>query len=164
MPISPIFEKKNILVAGGAGFIGTFLCEELLRKNKVICVDNFSTGNRKNIEPLLQYPDFKFINHDIIEPLDLERLPELEVFKIKFQGVQEIYNLACPTAPKNFEKNKIATALSNSAGMRNVLELAVKYKAKFLQFSSSVVYGSRPDDSRPFVESDRGVVDFIGPR
>jgi len=164
MPIKPIFEKKNILVTGGAGFIGSHLCDELIKTNKVICVDNFISGEESNIDYLLANPNFSFINYDINQPLDLESLPELEKFRIKFQGVQEIYHLACPTAPKDFEKTRIDTVLTNSVGTRNILELAVKYNAKFLLTSSSVVYGARSEENPYFREDYLGLVDQVGPR
>src|SRR3989344_5596310 len=143
MPLKPIFEKKNILVTGGAGFIGSHLCDELVKKNKVICLDNFISGDEKNIDHLLQNPNFQFIKHDITEQLELEDLRELEKFRVKFQGIQEIYHLACPTSPKNFEQTTVATALANSVGVRNALELAGKHKARLGRASSSVVYGPR---------------------
>ncbi len=161
---TPIFEKKNVLVTGGAGFIGSHLCEELMKTSKVICVDNFVSGNQSNIDHLLRLPDFEFINHDITEPLDLEKMPELDKFRIKFQGIQEIYNLACPTSPKDFEKYKKATILANTVGITNLLEVAVKYKAKFLQASSSVVYGGRVDDNFHFSEDYVGTLDQLSPR
>lgn len=164
MATKPIFEKKNILVIGGAGFIGSHLCDELIRTHKVICLDNFSTGDEKNIDHLLQNEDFEFIKHDIIEAIDLETLPELEKFRVKFQGIQEIYHLACPTSPKDFEKNTIATVLANSVGVRNGLELAVRYKAKFLLTSSSVVYGPRDLTAPLYQESHLGLVDQLSPR
>ena len=159
-----IFDKKNVLVTGGAGFIGSHLCDELIKTCKVICLDNFSTGNEKNIDHLLAESDFVFLRHDITEPIDLGSLPELQKFKIQFQGLQEIYHLACPTSPINFEKNKIATLLANSYGMKNTLDLAVKYKAKFLHFSSSVVYGSRRDGNKKVTEDNIGLVDFLSER
>ncbi|MAF25740.1 NAD-dependent dehydratase [bacterium] len=159
-----IFEKKNVLVTGGAGFIGSHLCDELVKKSKVICVDDFVTGSEGNIDHLLQNPNFEFIKHDLAEPLGFKKYRELAKFKIDFQGIQEIYHLACPTSPKDFEKNRISTVLANSAAMRNALDLAVKYKAKFMQFSSAVVYGSR-DAQHPFVhETDLGIVDQLSPR
>ncbi len=142
-----IFDKKNILVTGGAGFIGSNLCDELVKDNKVICVDNFSSSSSKNIEHLLSSPNFVFINHDLSEPLDLGSLKELNKFKIAFQGIQEVYNLACPMSPKNFSKNKEKIILANSYVVKNVLDIAVKHRADFLQFSSSVVYGLRNNNS-----------------
>lgn len=159
-----IFDKKNVLVCGGAGFLGSHLCDRLIHDCKVICVDNFSTGDERNIDHLLAEPDFEFIRHDINEPLELENFPELNKFKIEFQGVQEIYNLACPTSPKNFDKNKIATILTSSAGVKNLLDLAVRYQAKFMQFSSSVVYGPRQDSLARVKEEELGKVDFLSPR
>ncbi|MDD4901042.1 MAG: GDP-mannose 4,6-dehydratase [Patescibacteria group bacterium] len=159
-----IFDKPNVLVTGGAGFIGSHLCDRLLETSKVICLDNFSTGDERNIDHLLSDYNFEFIKHDVSEPLNLESLPELQKFKIEFQGIQEIYNLACPTSPINFEKNKIATIMASSYGVKNMLDLAVRYQAKFMQFSSSVVYGPRQNDQVKIDESDIGKVDFLSAR
>ncbi len=161
-----IFDKKNILVAGGAGFIGSHLCDELVKNNKVICVDNFITGSERNIDHLLANPDFIFINHDLSKPLDLEAIPELKKFKVEFQGLQEIYNLACPMSPRRFLENRLATLLANSYVVKNLLDLAVKYSSKFLQFSSSVVYGPRQADNPGLKvkESDWGMADQLSER
>lgn len=164
MPKGAIFEKKNVVVAGGAGFIGSHLCDELVKTCKVICIDNFVTSDESNIDHLLSHPDFEFIKHDMSTPLDLEVLPELEKFKIRFQGVQEIYNLACPTSPKNFVKNLIATTTANTYVVKNLLDMAVKYKAKFMLFSSSVIYGPRVADDFYFAEDYEGVVNHLTPR
>jgi UDP-glucuronate decarboxylase len=158
-----IFEKKNVLVVGGAGFIGSHLCDELIKTCKVICLDNFSTGSERNIDHLLAEPDFSFLRHDMSNPVDLEAEPSLQKFKIQFQGVQEIYNLACPTSPKNFTKNRPATLLANSFVVKNVLDLARKYDAKLLHFSSSVVYGPRRG-SEKIKEDNIGAVDFLSDR
>ena len=161
-----IFDKKNILVAGGAGFIGSHLCDELVKDNKVICVDNFVTGSERNIDHLLANPNFIFINHDLSKPLDLASLPELKPFKVEFQSVQEIYNLACPMSPRRFLENRLATLLANSYAVKNLLDLAVQYSSRFLQFSSSVVYGQRREDNPNFkVQEDYlGVVDQLSAR
>ncbi len=159
-----IFEKKNILVIGGAGFIGSHLCDELIKDSKVICIDNFSSGDEKNIDHLLAEENFEFIRHDISEPIDLEKLPELQRFKIEFQGIQEIYNLACPMSVKNFEENKISILLANSYGVKNALDLAKKYQAKFLHFSSSVVYGYESENSKKVKEDDFGKVNILSKR
>ncbi len=145
--MSVIFDKKNILVIGGAGFIGSNLCDELVKEGKVICVDNFSSSNPKNIDHLLSDPNFVLISHDMSKPLDLESLEELNRFKIPFQGIQEIYNLACPMSAKGFIKNREKILLANSCAIKNSLDLALKYKSKFLHFSSSVVYGFRSDSN-----------------
>jgi UDP-glucuronate decarboxylase len=159
-----IFDKKNVLVTGGAGFIGSHLCDELVKTRKVICLDNFSTGDEKNIDHLLSDPNFEFIRHDITNPIDLETLPELQKFKIEFQGIQEIYHLACPTSPAHFIENRITTLDSLSVGMKNILDLAVKYDSKFLHFSSSVVYGPKRNDEKKIKEDDLGMVNIISER
>ncbi len=159
-----IFDKKNILVIGGAGFIGSHLCDELVKKHKVICVDNFSSGNEKNIDHLLADVNFRFIRHDISQPLDLEKFSELDDYKIKFQGIQEIYYLACPMSPKHFLDNRQGIILANSYGVINSLELVKKYQAKFLHFSSSVVYGPRRADNQKIKENDLGQVDILSDR
>ncbi len=164
MPKNLIFEKKNVIVAGGAGFIGSHLCERLLETSKVICIDNFITGDEKNIDHLLSEANFKFIKHDINEPLELEKLPELQPFKVQFQGIQEVYNLACPMSPKNFEDNRIANLLVNSYGVKNLLDIALKYDSKLLQFSSSVVYGPKRSEKTGIMEEDNGQVDFLSQR
>ncbi len=164
MPTKPIFEKKNILVTGGAGFIGSHLCDYLIKDSKVICIDNFISGSERNIDHLLQHPDFQFIKHNINEPIDLNTLPELEKFQVAFQGIQEIYHLASPSSPLDFDKHKIETVVTNSVGTKNILDLAVKYNAKFLLASSSVVYGPKNDQVKRFSETFEGVVDHLSPR
>jgi len=164
MSDKPIFDKKNVLVTGGAGFIGSFLCERLLKEHKVICVDNFLTSQQANINQLLKNPDFEFINANVSEPFDLDAHPELERFKIKFQGIQEIYHFACPTSPKKFDQFRHDTLMANSVGMRNMLDLAVKHQARFFQASTSVVYGMRPADGHLFREDEFGAFDHLTPR
>lgn len=159
-----IFEKKNVLVTGGGGFIGSHLCDELVKDAKVICIDNFITSQRSNIEHLLQNPNFIFINLDISKPFDLETMPELDRFRVKFQGVQEIYHLACPTSPKKFEPLRVDTMDANSLGTKNILEIAKQYNAKFLLASSSVVYGPRIPEKPTFHEGYVGLVDQTSPR
>ncbi len=161
---SPIFKKKNILVTGGTGFLGSHLCEKLLERGKVICMDDLSNSSIQNIDHLLQYPDFEFIKYDVNEPIDLAAFDELDKFRIKFQGIQEIYHLACPTSPKNFEDLKIHSLKANSQAMINTLELAVKYRSKYLFASSSVVYGNITEETNMFSEDYEGVVKHMTPR
>lgn len=119
---------KNILVTGGAGFIGSHLCEKLLEQgNHVLCLDNFFTGSRKNVEHLLDDREFELIRHDIIEPIILE--------------VDQIYNLACPASPIHYQFNAIKTIKTNVIGVTNMLDLADETKARILQASTSEVYG-----------------------
>lgn len=119
---------KKILITGGAGFLGSNLCQKLINDNEIICIDNLSSGNLKNIKPLLEYKNFKFIEHDIINPIDVE--------------IDEIYNLACPASPPLYQKDPIQTFKSSVFGILNLLELAKKYNAKILQTSTSEVYGN----------------------
>ncbi|MCD6471215.1 GDP-mannose 4,6-dehydratase [bacterium] len=156
--------RKNIIVTGGAGFLGSHLCDALVKENNVICIDNFIGGNLNNIKHLLQNPHFRFIKQDINQQFNLEDFPELKDFKIKVQGIQEIYHLACPTSAKNFMKLRLETLWANSIGVINMLELARKYKAKFLFTSSAVVYGPRDERNPYFKETDFGKVNFTSPR
>ncbi len=118
----------RILVTGGAGFIGSHLCEALLNgNNKVICLDNLYTGNKKNIEILSRNSNFNFIDHDITDPLNFE--------------VDQVYNLACPASPIHYQKNPIKTWETNVIGINNILHMADKYKTRVLQASTSEVYG-----------------------
>jgi UDP-glucuronate decarboxylase len=165
MSQSPTFENKNVLVTGGAGFLGSFLCEQLLGDgHRVICIDNLSTGDTKNIDTLLQNQNFRFIRLDVNQPFDLDQFSELAAFKLPFQGIQEIYHFACPTSIKNFDQYKIQTLLSNSLGNYHVLELAKKFRAKILLGSSSVVYGERKDNQALVSEDENGIVDHLTPR
>lgn len=161
-----IFDKNNVLIAGGAGFIGSHLCDKLVKTSKVICVDNFISGSERNIDHLLSNPNFIFINHDMSQPLNLENIPELSRFKVEFQGIQEIYNLACPMSPRFFMENRLATLDANSQTVKNLLEMAVDYKAKFIHFSSSVVYGLRKNDDPEYKikENELGKVDNLSER
>lgn len=140
---------KNILVTGGAGFIGSHLCDELIKQgNHVICLDNFFTGSRKNIEHLLDNKEFELIRHDIIEPIILE--------------VDQIYNLACPASPIHYQFNAIKTIKTNVIGVTNMLDLADETKARILQASTSEVYGD--PTIHPQKENYWGNVNPIGLR
>lgn len=161
----PIFGQKNIMVVGGAGFIGSHLCDELVRDHKVICVDNFITGDERNIDHLLQNSNFAFIRHDITEPLPLEgQGAEVEHFKVAWQGVQEIYYVASPTTINDIERLPVETLLANSMGVYRALELARVNKATFCFVSSDSVYGFPPNGNWQFSEHSMGVVDPLGAR
>jgi len=140
---------KKILITGGAGFIGSHLCERLLKEgNEVICLDNFFTGNKSNIIHLLNNHFFEIVRHDIITPYFIE--------------VDEIYNLACPASPVHYQYNPIKTIKTSIMGSINVLGLAKRIKAKVLQASTSEVYGD--PKIHPQKESYWGNVNPIGRR
>jgi len=140
---------KRILVTGGAGFLGSHLCDRLVAMgHDVICVDNFFTSQKSNVAHLLSQPNFELLRHDIIHPLWLE--------------VDEIYNLACPAAPGHYQYNPIKTMKTSVMGAINVLGMAKRCRAKVLQASTSEVYGD--PEVHPQPESYRGAVNPIGPR
>lgn len=140
---------KRILITGGAGFIGSHLCKRLLDEgNQVICLDNFFTGSRKNVEQLLDNEYFKLVEHDVVESYDIE--------------ADEIYNLACPASPPHYQYDPIKTMKTSVFGIINALEVAKKYNAKILQASTSEVYGDPL--VHPQVETYRGNVNPIGIR
>jgi len=158
-------KMKNILVTGGAGFIGSHLCDKLVKENNVICLDNFvGGGDIDKIKHLLQNPNFRFIKHDINKPIDFKNFPELKNFRIKIHGIQEIYHLACPTSAKNFNELRIQTLQTNSTGILNILEMTRFYNAKMLFTSSSVIYGPRNKEKQSFKEDDLGAVNLTSPR
>lgn len=163
MAYHQLLDRQTVVVAGGAGFIGSHLCDELVKNYNVICIDSFITGQEENIDLLLQSPHFKFIRHDLVDPIDLDKLPELEAFKVKFQGIQQVYNLACPTSPREYNRLPLETLRTNSEATRNLLEIAAKYKAKFLHASTSAIYGE-PTDGGAFQEDNWGNIDPVGPR
>lgn len=160
----PNFDKKNVIVTGGAGFIGSHLCNALVKNSFVICIDDLSGGSEKNIDHLLSLDNFRFINHDLNEKINLEEIKELSDVDLRFQGIQELYHLAAITSPKNFEKQKLEIYNANINTARNALDIAVKYGSKFLFGSSSVIYGKRPDNNTFFQEDYFGYVDPMGPR
>jgi UDP-glucuronate decarboxylase len=141
--------KKRVLVTGGAGFLGSHLCERLLREGcDVLCVDNFFTGARQNIEHLLDNRAFELLRHDITFPLSVE--------------VDEIYNLACPASPIHYQFDPVQTTKTSVMGAINMLGLAKRTKARILQASTSEVYGDPGVHPQP--ESYWGNVNPIGPR
>ena len=141
--------KKRVLVTGGAGFLGSFLCERLLKEGcDVVCVDNFYTGTKRNIIHLLKDPYFELIRHDITFPLYLE--------------VDEIYNLACPASPVHYQNDPVQTTKVNVHGSINMLGLAKRLNARILQASTSEVYGD--PSVHPQTEEYWGNVNTVGPR
>jgi UDP-glucuronate decarboxylase len=141
--------KKRILVTGGAGFIGSHLCERLLLEgNEVLCVDNFFTGRKQNIVHLLENPYFEILRHDITFPLYVE--------------VDEIYNLACPASPIYYQFDPVQTTKTSVLGSINMLGLAKRLKIKILQASTSEIYGD--PEIHPQPETYHGSVNTIGPR
>lgn len=143
---------KKILVTGGAGFIGSNLCEELLKDgHEVVCVDSFFSGKIDNIKHLLSDKKFQLIRHNIIHPL-----------KVKFDRLDEIYNLACPASPVQYQFDPVLTLKTSVNGTQNMLNLARKYGAKLLQASTSEVYGDPLE--HPQKESYFGNVDCLGKR
>ena len=143
-------KTKNILVTGGAGFIGSHLCKALLElKHNVICLDNLFTGSINNISDLIDNANFEFVKHDIIEPYFRE-------------NIDEIYNLACPASPIHYQFNPIKTIKTCTIGVINMLGLARKNNAKILQASTSEIYGD--PEIHPQNENYNGNVNVIGPR
>jgi len=141
--------RKRVLVTGGAGFLGSFLCERLLKENcDVVCVDNFYTGTKRNIVHLLENPYFELVRHDITFPLYLE--------------VDEIYNFACPASPIHYQNDPVQTTKVNVHGSINMLGLAKRTKAKILQASTSEVYGD--PTVHPQTEDYWGNVNCVGIR
>lgn len=142
---------RRVIVTGGAGFIGSHLCDSLLQHgDEVICVDNLYTGTVRNVRPLLNHRNFRFIEHDIREPLRLQG------------SVDRIYNLACPASPPHYQADPVGTMRTCVVGTINMLELAHQKSARFLQASTSEVYGD--PEIHPQPESYVGHVNPIGPR
>lgn len=140
---------KRVLVTGGAGFIGSHLCERLLKAGmEVICLDNFFTGRKENIKHLMDNPLFEVVRHDVIEPILLE--------------VDQIYNLACPASPVHYQYNPVKTIKTNIMGTLNMLGLAKRVRARILQASTSEVYGDPL--VHPQTEDYWGNTNPIGPR
>jgi UDP-glucuronate decarboxylase len=139
----------RILVTGGAGFLGSHLCDRLLQNgNEVICLDNFFTGSKENIRHLMGHGYFEVIRHDIINPIEIE--------------CDQIYNLACPASPIHYQFNPVRTIQANVLGVTNMLELAKRTRARILQASTSEVYGD--PTVHPQKEDYWGNVNPIGPR
>lgn len=140
---------KRILVTGGAGFLGSHICERLVAdKHDVICLDNFFTSQKSNVDHLLDKPNFELVRHDVTHPITLE--------------VDEIYNFACPAAPGHYQYNPIKTMKTSVIGAINMLGMAKRCRAKILQASTSEVYGD--PEVHPQREDYRGAVNPIGPR
>ncbi len=142
-------QQKRILVTGGAGFLGSHLCDRLISQgHDVLCLDNFFTGSKKNIQHLLGNPCFELIRHDLVQPVFLE--------------VDQIYNLACPASPIHYQYNPVKTIKTSVLGAIHMLGLAKRIKAKILQASTSEIYGN--PSVHPQKENYWGNVNTIGPR
>lgn len=140
-----------IIVTGGAGFIGSNLCHRLINEdNKVICIDNLFTGNKENIKDLCENPNFVFINHNVIYPIEIKG------------EIDQIYHLACPASPPKYQIDPVYTAKTNFMGTLNMLELAKKKNARILLTSTSEIYGE--PEITPQIEEYRGNVNTIGKR
>jgi len=141
--------QKRILVTGGAGFLGSHLCDRLVTEgHEVICLDNFFSGSKRNVGHLLGKPNFELMRHDLVQPVFLE--------------VDEIYNLACPASPIHYRHNPVKTVKTSVMGAINMLGLAKRVKAKILQASTSEIYGD--PKVHPQKEDYWGNVNTIGPR
>ena len=141
--------KKRVLVTGGAGFIGSFLCESLIKKgNYVICCDNFYTGNKENLKNIYNHKNFELLRHDVTFPLYVE--------------VDEIFNFACPASPIHYQNDPVQTVKTCVNGAINMLGLAKRTKARILQASTSEIYGD--PEVYPQNESYKGAVSIEGPR
>ena len=144
-----IHNQKRILITGGAGFLGSHLCDRLVAQgHDILCLDNFFTGSKKNIIHLLEKPNFELIRHDLVQPVFLE--------------ADEIYNLACPSSPIHYQYNPVKTVKTSVMGAINMLGLAKRVKAKILQASTSEIYGNPV--VHPQKEDYWGNVNTIGPR
>jgi UDP-glucuronate decarboxylase len=141
--------NKRILITGGAGFLGSHLCDKLINQgHDILCVDNYFTGSKKNVEHLLDHPRFELMRHDVTFPLYVE--------------IDEIYNLACPASPVHYQWDPVQTTKTSVHGAINMLGLAKRVKAKILQASTSEVYGD--PDVHPQPESYWGKVNPVGIR
>ncbi len=139
----------RILITGGAGFLGSHLCDRLIKEgHSVICMDNFFTGSKNNVLQHLNNPNFELVHHDIVDPFSFE--------------VDQIYNLACPASPVHYQHDPIKTLKTSVIGAINVLDLAKRVKARVFQASTSEVYGD--PEVHPQTEDYRGNVNPIGPR
>ncbi len=149
MQISPI--SNTVLVAGGAGFVGSHLCDALLaQRHRVICVDNFQTGSRANVQALENHPDFRLVEADIAEPFATD------------EPIDQVYNLACPASPPHYQADPLRTMMTSVVGTGNLLKLAERHGASFLQASTSEVYGD--PEEHPQREDYWGHVNCTGPR
>jgi UDP-glucuronate decarboxylase len=143
--------KRTILVAGGAGFLGSHLCEALLQEgHRVICVDSFLTGSASNLEAFAEDPGFRLMERDICQPFEVA------------ERVDEVFNLACAASPPRYQADPVHTLMTSVVGTRNLLDIAERHRASFLQASTSEVYGD--PEVHPQPEDYRGNVSCIGPR
>lgn len=155
-----ILDRPNVLVVGGAGFVGANFCEFLLQRYNVICVDNYSTGSERVIDTLLSHPHFEVIRHDINEPLDFADVSQLERFRIAFVGVQFVVMCVGTSAPKLYTHDPVGTLSVAARGTKNVLDFALHHHAKVLFVSDARIYGSAIT-AEPLSENALGALDHL---
>lgn len=156
-------DRKNILVVGGAGFLGSHLCEQLVKEHNVICIDNYSTGREENIDAILSDPHFEFIRHNTEVPLDFKEFPKVERFRLAHTGVAEIYYLASPSSPRGTYSQPVETISTNTLGTKHILDLALQYHAKILFVSDAAVYGELAPDQDRVKEDYVGQLNYLEP-
>ncbi|MEK7103133.1 MAG: NAD-dependent epimerase/dehydratase family protein [Patescibacteria group bacterium] len=157
-------ELRNALVVGGAGFVGSHLCDYLLEHNRrVICIDTYTTGHEENIDHLLARPNFTMVRHDITQPFDLKTMNDAKRAKAVHEGIHEVYHCALPDSPAWYTHHPIEMMHTAVAGTKHVLDVAVSYRAKVLYVSDMRVYGLLPQEGYAPSEEYIGLLDHQDP-